>query len=214
VPDESSDPDLAQVARDIDAMAGSHGALADHLGGLDGVDPARPSSLPGWSVGHVLTHIARNADGALRQLDGLPQYWMAATSRHADIEVGAGRSWAELVDDVVTTSVAVEARMREVADWTGSTVSIAGRRPKALLPESRRREVEIHRADLGLGYGFADMPRDFVRTDVGRMTMAWSARQPMGLTALPDAVLALPEPDRLAWLWGRLAVAGVDPSGF
>ena len=214
MPEESSEPDLAQVARDIEAMAASHRALADHLAGLDGTDPAAPSSLPGWSVGHVLTHIARNADGALRQLDGLQQYWMAATSRNADIELGAVRSLNDLVDDVVTTSVAVEARMREVTDWTGSTMSIAGRRPKAMLPETRRREVEIHRADLGFGYGFADMPRDFVRTDVGRMTMAWSARQPMGLTALPDAVLALPEPDRLAWLWGRLTVAGVDPSGF
>jgi maleylpyruvate isomerase len=214
VPDEINEPDLAQVARDIEAMVASHRALADHLAGLDGVDPSAPSRLPGWSVGHVLTHIARNADGALRQLDGLQQYWMAATSRNADIELGAPRSWNELVDDVVTTSVAVEARMREVTDWTGSTESIAGRRPKAMLPETRRREVEIHRADLGLGYGFADMPRDFVRTDIGRMAMAWSARQPMGMTTLPDAVLALPEPDRLAWLWGRLTVPGVDPSGF
>lgn len=214
MPEETSEPDLAQVARDIDAMAASQRALADHLAGLDGVDPAAPSRLPGWSVGHVLTHIARNADGALRQLDGLQQYWMGATSRTGDIELGASRSWAELVDDVVTSSVAVEARMREVTDWTGSTVSIAGRRPKAMLPETRRREVEIHRADLGLGYDFADMPRDFVRTDLGRMTMAWSARQPMGLTALPDAVLTFPEPDRLAWLWGRVTIAGVDPSGF
>jgi maleylpyruvate isomerase len=214
VPEETSEPDAAQVARDIDAMAASQQALADHLAGLDGIDPASPSRLPGWSVGHALSHIARNADGALRQLEGLPQYWMGATSRHADIELGATRSWDELVDDIVITSAAVEARMREVIDWSGSTMSIAGRRPKAMLPETRRREVEIHRADLGVGYGFDDMPRDFVRIDVGRMTMAWSARQPMGMTTLPDAVLALPEPERLAWLWGRAVVPGVDPSGF
>lgn len=207
-------PDLAAVATDIGALASSHQALADHLTGAGEVDPAAPSLLPGWTVGHVLTHIARNADGALRQLDGLPQYWMGIASRNADIELGAGRSWAELVDDVVTTSDAVLARMREVTDWAGTTTSIAGQRPKAMLPSTRRREVEIHRADLGLGYGFADMPTDLVRTEVRLMTMAWSARQPMGMTQLPDAVLALPEHDRLAWLWGRLTIDDVTPSGF
>ena len=217
MPDETSEPDPAQLVRDLDAMVASQQALVDHLEHLDrrdGVDASSPSLLPGWTIGHVLTHIARNADGALRQLDGLPQYWMGSTSRNADIELGAGRTWAELVDDIVATNAAAEARMYEVTDWTGSTVSIAGRRPKVMLPETRRREVEIHRADLGLGYGFADMPHDFVRLDVRRMTMAWSARQPMGMTALPDPVLALPEPDRLAWLWGRTSVPGVDPSGF
>lgn len=207
-------PDLAAVAADIDALAASQQALADHLTGAGEVDPAAPSLLPGWTVGHVLTHIARNADGALRQLDGLPQYWLGVVSRNADIELGAARSWAELVEDVVTTSDAVLARMQEVTDWSGTTSSIAGQRPKAMLPSTRQREVEIHRADLGLGYGFADMPPAMVRVDVSRMTMAWSARQPMGMTKLPDEVLALPEHDRLAWLWGRLSVDGAAPSGF
>lgn len=212
MPDET--PDVAQVTRDIDALAASQRALADHLAGAGDVDPSLPSLLPGWTIGHLLTHIGRNADGALRQLDGLPQYWMGMASRNADLELGAGRPWPELVDDVVTTSEAVIARMREVADWSGVTTSVAGQRPKAGLPFTRRREVEIHRVDLGLGYAFADLPDDLVRTEVRVMTMAWSARQPMGMTQLPDAVLALAEHDRLAWLWGRLAIDGVAPSGF
>jgi maleylpyruvate isomerase len=204
VPDESPDP--AQVAADIEALAASQRALADHLARVGELDPADASLLPGWTVGHVLTHIARNADGALRQLDGLPQYWMGMDSRNADIELGAGRPWADLVEDVVSTSDAVLSRMREVSDWSGVTTSIAGRRPKGALPFTRRREVEIHRVDLGLDYGFADLPADLVRTEVRLMTMAWSARQPMGMTQLPDAVLAVPEHDRLAWLWGRLEI--------
>ena len=211
MPDET--PDVARIAADIDALAASQRALADHLAAAGDVDPAAPSLLPGWSIGHVLTHIARNADGALRQLDGVPQYWLGVTSRNADIELGAGRPWDDLVGDVVTTSDAVLDRMREVADWSGVTRSIAGERPKAALPSTRRREVEIHRVDLGLGYGFADVPGDLVRAEVRTMTMAWSARQPMGMTALPGAVLALDEHDRLAWLWGRLVVDGVAPSG-
>jgi len=60
-------------------------------------DQARePSLLPGWSRGHVLTHLARNADG-LRNLliwarTGVvtPQY-PSGQARDAAIEPGAGR---------------------------------------------------------------------------------------------------------------------------
>jgi hypothetical protein len=43
--------------------------------------------------------------------------------------------------------------------------------------------------------------------------MLWQARQPMGLTALPDAVLRLQEHERLAWLFGRTVVEDVEPAG-
>ena len=57
-------------------------------------DVGAPSRLPGWTQGHVLTHIARNADGAVNLLTWArtgvvtPQYasWAA---READIEAGA-----------------------------------------------------------------------------------------------------------------------------
>jgi maleylpyruvate isomerase len=204
--------DLDQVARDIDACSDSQLRLVEHLHSLDGVDPAQPSLLPGWSVGHVLTHIARNADSMLRMLSGLPQYWLGAESRNADIELGAGREWAMLVDDVVTTGDAVSRRMHEVADWAGTVAGSTAERPKAMVPALRRREVEIHRSDLDLGYTFADMPSDYVRSDTRVMEMLWKARQPMGLTPLPEAVATSPDHLRLAWLFGRTAVAGVAPA--
>jgi hypothetical protein len=43
--------------------------------------------------------------------------------------------------------------------------------------------------------------------------MQWKARQPMGLTALPDAVLRRPTHERLAWLMGRVAIDDVPPAG-
>jgi maleylpyruvate isomerase len=202
VPDEILD--AAQIANDIDALDASQRALDEHLAHAGDVDPAAPSLLPGWTIGHLLTHIARNADSMFRMAEGLPQYWHGFESRTADIELGATRSWAELVDDVRVTNAAATAHLRAIADWSGEMLSIAGSRPKSFLPSIRQREIEIHRVDLGLGYGFADMPAAMVRTDLARMTMAWSARQPMGMTQLPRAVLALPEHDRLAWLWGRL----------
>jgi maleylpyruvate isomerase len=205
--------DVVQVARDIDALQSSQDRLVEHLRSLDAVDPASPSLLPDWTVGHVLTHIARNADSMLRMLAGLSQYWKGLESRASDIELGARRSWEELLDDVDSTGVAAVGRMRETNDWGGTVQATFARRPKAWVPALRRREVEIHHADLGLGYGFADMPADYVASELNRLEGVWKARQPMGLTTLPDAVLALPGHERVAWLCGRRVVDGVEPAG-
>src|SRR6476661_3698601 len=35
--------------------------------GLSDGDVAHPTGLPGWTVGHVLTHVARNADSHCRR---------------------------------------------------------------------------------------------------------------------------------------------------
>jgi hypothetical protein len=45
------------------------------------------------------------------------------------------------------------------------------------------------------------------------MAMLWTARQPMGLTTLPDAALAVDPPTRLAWMLGRAAIPDLDPAG-
>jgi hypothetical protein len=82
-----------------------------------------------------------------------------------------------------------------------------------MLPVMRRREVEIHHTDLGIEYGFADLPADYTRAETRRLEMQWQARQPMGLTSLPGAVLSLPAHERLAWLCGRRTVQGVEPAG-
>ena len=204
--------DVERVARDIDALDASQQRLLSHLQSMPAVEPSTRTELPEWTVGHVLTHIARNADSTLRMLSGLPQYWKGFESRIADIELGAGRSWEELVDDVATTNDAVIRGVREIDDWSGTVQAITAMRPKATIPEMRRREVEIHHTDLGLGYGFDDLPADFVAFEWRRLTMLWQARQPMGMTAIPDAVLRLPERERLAWICGRRVVDGVAPA--
>jgi maleylpyruvate isomerase len=71
----------------------------------------------------------------------------------------------------------------------------------------------VHRADLGLGYGFADMPSEYVRRDLRVMGMLWQARRPMGMTSLPEPALAADPPTRLAWLMGRAAIDGVERAG-
>ena len=63
--------DDRQLDRDITGAAAAHQRLLARLDALAELDPQRPSLLPDWTVGHVLTHIARNADSIIRMLDGL-----------------------------------------------------------------------------------------------------------------------------------------------
>lgn len=205
--------DNREIRAEIESVLASHAALNAHLASIDPVDPGRLTVLEGWTVGHVLTHIARNADGIVSMLDGFPQYPHGAEGRNADIASGAVRPWAELIADVESTSARLGARLAEPGvDWSGTVTMLPGQRPKASVPLMRQREVEVHRADLGIGYGFADMPGDYVRRDLRLMGMFWQARKPMGLTPLPDAALALDPSTRLAWMMGRIEIDGLEPA--
>lgn len=208
--DDTIDP--SEIERDAASCVASQQALIDRLEALTGVDPAAPSLLPDWSIGHVLTHIARNADSIISMLDGNDQYPRGREGRNADIEAGAGRTWQKLVDDVSSTAGEVEARLLAVDDWSGTVAMINGGRPKVQVPLLRQREVEVHRVDLGLGDEFSGMPADYVRRDLRLMDMLWRARKPMGMTPLPDAALAVEPPTRLAWMMGRTDIDGLAPA--
>jgi len=205
----------------VRACADSHRALIADLAGLTDAEARQPSLLPDWSVGHVLTHIARNADGFVRMVEGakrgevVAMYEHGVEGRRADIEAGSGRSAAELVADVEAASQRLDDLFAtcDATSWAGRGLTIAGNIPISELPERRRGEVEIHRVDLGLGYTFADWPADYRRAELAKRTAQWASRKPMGFTDLPPAALALPPTDRLAWLLGRLEVEGLAPSG-
>lgn len=204
--------DRTEIDRDIAGCAASQCALVDHLRSFEPVEPSTPSRLPDWSVGHVLTHLARNAEGNLSMLDGRPQYPHGVEGRNADIESGSSRLWDALVDDVATTCEALDSAWRSFDDWEGMATMLMGERPRRMLPFLRQREVEIHRVDLGLGYGFDDMPGDYVRKELHLMGMLWKARKPMGMTPLPPEALVVPPAHRLAWLTGRAEIDGLDPA--
>ena len=203
---------VREIETDLADLVGSHAGLVAHLRALDQLEPDAPSALPGWTVGHVLTHLARNADSVGSMLDGRPQYPHGRDGRRADIEAGAGRTWAELVDDVERTANAVDEALAAVDDWSGTVDTITAPRPKEMLPFLRQREVEVHRADLALGYGFEDFPSRYVRKELRAMEMLWRAGKPMGLTPLPDAALRTPPPRRLAWMMGRAEIEGLGPA--
>ena len=209
--------------RSIAIVGEAHRELLGHLDSLADAppEPAGPSALPGWSLGHVLTHLARNADGLARVLAGcdrgesVEQYVGGVEGREAGIAEGAGRAWDALVDDVRATAATLEAQLDRQAEWAGGgTNSFGSPLPVADIPFLRCREVFIHHADLGLdGYGPPDWPIEYVREELRRQTMSWNARKPMGGTGLPAAAMREPELRRLLWLLGRADIAGLDPAG-
>ncbi len=182
----------------IEGCAAAHAALVADLDGLSDAQARQPSTLPGWSVGHLLTHIARNADSVVRRLEGarrgevLDQYAGGLAGRRDDIEAGAGRSAAALVGDVRDTAAAVEQSMASLppAAWAARSRTVRGRvETSSDVVFSRWREVAVHRGDLGLHPGPVPLPPALVE--------AW----------LPAEVAALPgRADRaalLSWILGR-----------
>jgi maleylpyruvate isomerase len=129
-----------------------------------------PSLLPGWTRGHVLTHLARNADG-LRNLliwarTGVetPQY-ASEQARNEAIEAGAPRPAAEQAADTRASAAAFDAEAGTLSpeDWHAMVSGIRGRPHPAIRALWRRlSEVEIHHVDLDAGYGPGDWPADFV----------------------------------------------------
>lgn len=208
--------------RDVAMAAGAHQrllAVLDELVAADAFDVAAPSRLPGWTKGHVLTHVARGGDGHARILVGaaegqvVTQYEGGPEGRAAEIESGASRPARQQLDDLRRSIWRLES-LWATTTWEGRGIAPSGAEiPLRELPFLRTREVAIHHVDLDVGDEFEDLPSEYVRLELRRMEMLWRASRPMGLTPLPAAALTLPPPARLAWLTGRRSVEGLDPAG-
>jgi maleylpyruvate isomerase len=204
--------------RDVEGAATAHQRL---LGDLDALgpeapelQPGHPTTLPGWSVGHLMTHIARQADSVVRLLDGLSQYEGGPQGRTSDIETGAARPASDLISDVRMSIWRLESRWATHQDWDAPVTLVSGAVvPCGELPFRRWREVSIHHVDLDIGYRFEDLPSEYIRRELRMMEMLWNARQPMGLTGLPPRALELSPAHRLAWLMGRAEAEGLAPAG-
>jgi maleylpyruvate isomerase len=215
------------------------GRLLDGMAGLSDAAARQPSLLPGWSRGHVLTHLARNAEGSTRLLTwartGVPGYeYESAEARAAEIEAGAGRPAEALVEDVRRTAAALEQAAagmppqawQRVVRYTGGQ-----ERPADVILPSRLAEVLIHHVDLDHGFTPEDWPRPFV---TGMLTLlAGSLGQRDGMAAMRLAscdgggiftigragsagiTVTGSEPELLAWLLGRSDGRGLgrEPDG-
>ncbi|QMU78616.1 maleylpyruvate isomerase family mycothiol-dependent enzyme [Streptacidiphilus sp. PB12-B1b] len=174
-----------------------------------------PSALPGWTRGHVLTHLARNADALVNLLTGartgtpVPMY-PSAEARDRDIEAGAGRPLDEQLADLRAAGqrfAAAAAAMPEAA-WAVEVPHRLGAFPASGVPRKRYNEVEYHHVDLGLDYTPGQWPADFVDHELEPLTDR-HLRAGALTGALRDAIAAAPGHARLAWLSGRSDGAGL-----
>jgi maleylpyruvate isomerase len=166
------DADLQDMLRQIDQATER---LLRTVDGWTDEHVRQASLLPGWSRGHVLTHIARNAD-ALRMLlegahTGEPRMLYATVEeRDAAIERGAGDPMADLRADLARSATAFRAAAVAhpthawevpVRFWSGEPFPASGTLVRRLV------EVELHHTDLGAGYGPSDWPADFAAMELG-----------------------------------------------
>jgi maleylpyruvate isomerase len=143
--------------------------LTATVAGLSDEQLREPSLLPGWSRGHVLTHLA-GAFGAHRNLlesaasgRDIPAY-ASQEARDRAIEDGAGRPVAEQLAGIERAAAA----FREAVDampagaWEREvTILHLPPFPASQVVLRRLVETELHHVDLDAGYRAADWPATF-----------------------------------------------------
>src|SRR5215467_12062228 len=199
---------MDEVKNSLDRIAAATDRLQASAGTLSDAQVREASLLPGWTRGHVLTHVARNADGLgnllrwARTGTKTPMY-ASREARRADIEAGAGRSAADLAADVQGTAIAfaAEAASLPAGSWAAQVQMLTGAPfPARGVLDWRLREVEIHHVDLATGYRPADWPEEFVTDNLPEIARSFAGREDT-----PSCLL------RPADGFGPLQIGPVDP---
>jgi maleylpyruvate isomerase len=131
------------------------------------VDLRCPSRLPGWTRGHVVTHVARNAEALSRLLTwartGIetPMY-PSVQARDADIQSGAARPRLTQLDDLRRTGAAFAATAQQLSadHWAATVGTRHGPVRASWIPWARVRELWLHLVDLDAGVQIDAMPAD------------------------------------------------------
>jgi maleylpyruvate isomerase len=212
------------TAPDLGAVAAAEARLDATVAAMTDAQAAEPSRLPGWTRAMLVTHLARNADSnaamvaaALRG-ERRQQYPGGPEERAAQIEAGRGRSAAEVLADLRAAAAEWAFVMAAVHDWTIVVSAGVGDRPLSQRVESRLFEVEVHHADLGLGYGFRDWPASWVEDRLAWAAARLSGPWRIGPHSIGDAAEGAVDGEPaalLAWLLGRETVesAGLTVTG-
>ncbi|MEU6667291.1 maleylpyruvate isomerase family mycothiol-dependent enzyme [Streptomyces sp. NPDC046727] len=215
-------------AHDLACVREATDRLLAAVAKLDNASLAEPSRLPGWSRGHVLAHLARNADALVNVLQGRPMY-ASAEVRDADIERDAPRPLEDQVADVRESAARFQAAGDAPADWTRTVELRNGVTDSAArVPFRRWAEVELHHVDLGIGYELEDLPAEFLERETGFLTDRFSGHPDVPATRVTDAARAwstgreADEPgvtvtgrpaDLVGWLAGRRDGAALEVRG-
>ncbi|MCL6298498.1 maleylpyruvate isomerase family mycothiol-dependent enzyme [Streptomyces kronopolitis] len=195
--------------RDVAAVREATGRLMASVRTLDDAALAEPSLLDGWTRGHVLTHLARNADALGNLLtwartDVRTPMYASGEARDRDIERGAARPLAAQLADLEEAAARFDAAMEALpearrpfeVEMRNGVVERADR-----LPMRRLTEVELHHVDLGIGHTVDQLSPAFVDSELAFLCTVKFAGRP----ELPALELRADEGGR--WRTGRWAAA-------
>lgn len=215
----------------LDAQAALLLATVDSL---NESDLAQPSALPGWSRGHVLGHIAGNAEGLGRRarsvVDGVPRtMYESPQARDADIAWRSRRTLAQHRLALVATQ---DDLMRDLAGLPAARLDDEIELREGLMIRVgdllllRLQEVSIHHSDLGTEeYTWMDWPSELAAWALPRAARMFTARGefPVAWLEADGHRLVLSDADGpglrgssvevLAWITGRAPGSGLTPDG-
>jgi maleylpyruvate isomerase len=163
----SSDPTPGAA---LDALHHSEQRLLRTVDSLSGSDWSAPSVLPGWTRAHVVAHLALNAEALAGAVDGLAHeldvpVYESDQRRDEDIAELAAADPAAVRDRLFGAGQLLRDALESLdpPQWQRSISRLPGGPlwAMATVPGTRRREVEIHHADLDAGYAPANWPADF-----------------------------------------------------
>lgn len=204
-PAEAAAAAAALAAVRLRAVAESTERLLHTVAALKPEAVAEPSALPGWTRGHVLAHLSRNADSLVNLLDGartgtdIPQY-ATDTSRDEDIERDASRPLDVHLADLRDSHERCAAAAARLADahWTALVRHRSGYLFGAdEIPWKRLAEVEYHHVDLDAGHTPAHWPADFAAAEFRRLSGKLA-----GAPGLPAVELVADDTDDRALIGG------------
>ncbi|CAM5356519.1 Maleylpyruvate isomerase family mycothiol-dependent enzyme OS=Streptomyces tendae OX=1932 GN=GUR47_12725 PE=4 SV=1 [Streptomyces tendae] len=205
-------------AHDLASVRDATERLLTAVGKLDNASVTKSSRLPGWSRGHVLAHLARNADALVNVLEGRPMY-VSGEARDADIERDAPRPLDAQLADVRESAARFQDASAAPADWSRTVELRNGVTDSASrVPFRRWAEVELHHVDLGIGYALEDLPAEFTERETDFLAARFAGHPEVPPTRLTDGTRAWrtgreadtaevtvtgPPADLLGWLAGR-----------
>ncbi|WP_189159668.1 maleylpyruvate isomerase family mycothiol-dependent enzyme [Lentzea pudingi] len=182
--------------RHITAVREATDVLYEVVEELDEAAVRGASLLPGWTRGHVITHLARNADALVNLLTwartGVEhQAYASRADRDADIEEGSHRLLQVIKADLDSACQRFDVACREFPAhaWRSEVTAPKGQTiPASAVPLFRLREIWIHLIDLNAGVGFGDLPADFVEEFLDDAVEQFEGRvDPFGIeVTLPD----------------------------
>jgi maleylpyruvate isomerase len=176
-----------------------------------------PSLCAGWSRGHVLSHVARNADALARvcgvALTGEPGTMYASQqARDDEIEAGARRPAADQAADILESAERLAPLLAELgpehADVSVPRVPAGPTLSVGRVPFMRLRELVFHHVDLDACFTF-----DRLDTELVDLFLDEAVERLRGDDEAPSVRLATTEGREVSVIGGGATLVTGSPSG-